>query len=78
MLTALLGHPSLANLSWAAGCGTALMVQLDKLKAVLALLYEIDRLERARPPDRAEIDRLKAKLRELMAEDDDPGGATSL
>jgi hypothetical protein len=47
------------------------MVQLDKLKAVLALLHEIAELERAPSPDQAKIDRLKAKLRDLLAEDDD-------
>jgi hypothetical protein len=48
------------------------MVQLHKLKAILALLYEIAELERAPSPDHAKIDRLKARLRDLLAEDDDP------
>jgi hypothetical protein len=53
------------------------MVQLDKIKAILALLHEIAELERAHPPDRAKIDGLKAKLLDLLAEDDGGGGATS-
>jgi hypothetical protein len=49
------------------------MAQLHKLKAILALLYEIAELERAPTPDHAKIDRLKAKLRDLLAEDGDRG-----
>jgi hypothetical protein len=54
------------------------MVELGKLRAVLALLYEIAELERVCPPDREEIDRLKARLQViLMDEDHDCGGAPS-
>jgi hypothetical protein len=53
------------------------MVQSDKLKAILALLYEIEVLERALTPERERIERLKARLRDLLAEDDDDEGDTS-
>jgi hypothetical protein len=52
------------------------MVQSDKLKAILALLYELAELERARSPDREKIERLRAKLRDLLAEDDGRGGGS--
>lgn len=60
------------------GPGTARMMQLGKLKAVLALLYEIAELERVCPPDREAIDRLKVRLQVILTdEDQDCGGGPS-
>jgi hypothetical protein len=52
------------------------MVQMGNVKAALALLYEIAELERVASCDRAKLDRLRAKLQVLLAEDHDRGRAT--
>src|SRR5262245_55691328 len=44
-------------------------LEAQKLQAVLTLLYELDALQKASPPDHQGIDRLEAELDFLLSED---------